>query len=83
MLIKKHKSLLPDEAMAIAIERHEPDWLTRPRAEVQLKNKDAPFTMFAVPLIKQLCKKHSLLTYEEWFIIAKLYYFKEESDYNQ
>jgi hypothetical protein len=77
MLILKHKTLADDEAMAIAIEYNEPNWLTRPRAETQLcESITTSFGRFAVPLIKKLCWIHMMLTFEEWFIIAKLR-FKE------
>jgi hypothetical protein len=78
-LMFMHESLSADEAMAIAIEYHDPKWENKLPVETEICHLgEHPLGIYTNQMIKMICRIHPTLTYEEWFIIAKLEFGKQE-----
>jgi hypothetical protein len=78
-LMFMHESLSADEAMAIAIEYHDPKWENKLPAEREICDLgEHPLGIYTKQMIKMICRSHPTLTYEEWFIIAKLQFGQQE-----
>jgi hypothetical protein len=75
ILMSQHQTLSVDEALSLVVGHSDKmDGHKNATCQILEMPPNSEMGIFFRKFIKTLCRKHTTLTMEDWFIIAKMYY---------